>query len=75
MKLLDFLRFHFIETILGSTLLGVGLYKAITYVEPRSDLPFSSPIPVEAVCWAAAASGAFVLVRALYVWDKTRTGR
>lgn len=72
MKLLDFLRFHFIETLMGGALLGMGLYNALNYVAPSADLPFGSPIPFEGIYWGAAVGGALILIRARYVWNKTR---
>ena len=72
MEILDFLRFHFIETLMGSALLGMGSYSAVTYVAPSADQPFSTPIPFEGVYWGAAVGGALILIRALYVWNRSR---
>lgn len=72
MQLLDFLRFHLVETLVGLVLALGGGYNAITYVPLPDDAPFTTPVPYGLVFWIIAVSGVLILARTVFKWNKNR---
>ena len=71
-QLLDFLRFHFLETLLGLALAIGGAYIAVTHVPLPNDAPFATPVPYGAMFWTVSVCGVAILARAAFNWNKTR---
>ncbi|MEM8519516.1 hypothetical protein [Janthinobacterium sp. CAN_S7] len=72
MQLLDFLRFHFLETLIGLALAIGGAYNAVTHVPLPNDAPFATPVPYGTMFWIVAVGGVAILARAAFKWNKTR---
>lgn len=72
MQLLDFLRFHFLEALLGLALAIGGAYIAVTHVPLPNDAQFATPVAYGAMFWIVAVCGVAVLARATFKWNKTR---
>lgn len=72
MQLLDFLRFHLIETLIGLTMAIGGAYNAVTYVPLPDDAPFTTLVPFGPAFWVVAVSGIAILARAAFKWNKNR---
>ncbi|WP_426172621.1 hypothetical protein [Pseudoduganella sp. R-34] len=72
MQLLDFLRFHLFETLIGLALAIGGAYKAPTYVPLPDDAPFATPVPYGPMFWIVALSGVVMLTRSALKWNSTR---
>lgn len=71
MQLFDFLRFHFLETLIGLVLAIGGAYNAVTYIPLPDDGPFAAP-PYGTILWIIAVCGVVILIRAVYQWNKHR---
>jgi len=72
MQLLDFLRFHLLETLLGLALAIGGAHNAVTHVPLPNDAAFATPVPYGAMFWIVAVCGVAILARAAFKWNKTR---
>jgi hypothetical protein len=72
MQLIDFLRFHLFEALIGLVLAIGGAYKAVTYVPLPDDAPFATPVPYGPMFWVIAVSGVAILARAALKWKKSR---
>lgn len=71
-QLLDFLRFHLFETLIGLALAIGGVYNAVVYVPLPDDAPFATPVPYGPMFWLVAVSGVAILLRTAFKWNKTR---